>query len=168
MIFEDGGVAIPGCEAQAVSTSGTASCAASFATAGAHLISAVYTGDPNFSGSTSPILTETVNQGATTTGVTSQVDPSVSGQTVTYTAIITATAPAAGTPTGTVTFTDGGTTVIGCFAQPTVGGVAPCTTMYAGVGGHDITAVYNGDANFTSSTSPIFTQTVNQGATSAW
>ena len=167
VMFEDGGIAIPGCEAQAVSTLGTAVCAASFATAGAHLISAVYAGDPNFSGSTSPILTETVNQGATTTGVTSQVDPSVSGQTVTYTAIITATAPAAGTPTGTVTFTDGGTTVIGCFAQPTVGGVALCTTMYPGVGGHDITAVYNGDANFTSSTSPMFTQTVNQGATSS-
>ena len=166
VMFEDGGVTITGCAAQAVSAAGTAVCAASFATAGGHPITAVYSGDSNFSGSTSPILIETVNQGATTTMVTSSVDPSVSGQTVMYTAIVTATAPAAGTPTGTVTFMDGGTTISGCIAQPMVGGVAPCTGMYAGVGGHAITAVYNGDANFTSSTSPILTQTVNQGATS--
>ena len=164
--FEDGGVTITGCAAQAVSAAGTAVCAAAFAAAGAHPITAVYSGDPNFSGSTSPILTETVNQGATATAVTSSVDPSVSGQTVIYTAIVTATAPAAGTPTGTVTFMDGATTISGCIAQAMVGGVAPCTSVYAGVGGHAITAVYNGDANFTSSTSPILTQTVNQGATS--
>jgi hypothetical protein len=166
VVFEDGGVTIPGCAAQAVSAAGTAVCAASFATAGANPITAVYSGDSNFSGSTSPILAETVNQGATTTVVTSSVDPSVSGQTVIYTAIVTATAPAAGIPTGTVTFMDGATTISGCIAQAMVGGVAPCTTVYAGVGGHAITAVYNGEANFTGSTSPIVTQTVNQGATS--
>ena len=166
VMFEDGGVTITGCAAQAVSAAGTAVCAAAFAAAGAHPLTAVYSGDSNFSGSTSPILTETVNQGATATVVISSVDPSVSGQTVTYTAIVTATAPAAGTPTGTVTFMDGATTISGCIAQAMVGGVAPCTSVYAGVGGHAITAVYNGDADFTSSTSPILTQTVNQGATS--
>lgn len=167
VMFEDGGVTISGCAAQAVSAWGTAMCPTAFATAGAHPITAVYSGDSNFTASTSPILTETVNQGTTTTMVTSSVDPSVSGQTVMYTAIVTATAPAAGTPTGTVTFSDGGTTIGGCTAQPTVGGVAICTAMYPGVGGHAVTAVYNGDANFTTSTSPIFTQTVNQGATSS-
>ncbi len=167
VMFDDGGVTITGCAAQPVSAWGAAMCVAAFATAGAHPITAVYSGDSNFTGSTSPILTETVNQGATVTMVTSSVDPSVSGQTVMYTAIVTATAPAAGTPSGTVTFSDGGTTIGGCIAQPTVGGVAICTAMYPGVGGHAITAVYNGDANFTSSTSPILTQTVNQGATSA-
>jgi hypothetical protein len=166
VMFEDGGVTITGCAAQAVSAAGTAVCAASFATAGGHPITAVYSGDSNFSGSTSPLLTETVNQGATATVVTSSVDPSVSGQTLIYTAIVTATAPAAGTPTGTVTFMDGATTITGCIAQPMVGGVAPCTSVYAGVGGHAITAVYNGDPDFTSSTSPILTQTVSQGATS--
>ena len=166
VMFQDGGVTITGCAAQAVSAAGTAVCAASLAAAGGHPITAVYGGDSNFSGSTSPILIETVTQGATATVVTSSVDPSVSGQTLIYTAIVTATAPAAGTPTGTVTFMDGATTVSGCVAQPMVGGVAPCTSMYAGVGGHAITAVYNGDGNFTSSTSPILTQTVNQGATS--
>jgi hypothetical protein len=166
VMFEDGGVTITGCAAQTVSAAGSAVCAASFAAAGAHPLTAVYSGDSNFSGSTSPILTQTVNQGATATAVTSSVDPSVSGQPVIYTAIVTATAPAAGTPTGTVTFMDGATTISGCIAQAMIGGVAPCTSVYAGVGGHAITAVYTGDANFTSSTSPILTQTVNQGATS--
>jgi hypothetical protein len=167
VMFEDGGVTITGCAAQVVSAAGSAVCAAAFASAGAHPITAVYSGDANFTGSTSPVLTETVNQGATATAVTSSVDPSVSGQTVIYTAIVTATAPAAGTPTGTVTFMDGAFTISGCIAQAMVGGVAPCTSVYAGVGGHAITAVYNGDANFTSSTSPVLTQTVTQGATSA-
>jgi hypothetical protein len=165
-MFEDGGVTITGCTAQTVSAAGSAVCVASFATAAAHPITAVYIGDSNFSGSTSPILPETVDQGATATAVTSSVDPSVSGQTVIYTAIVTPTAPAAGTPTGTVTFMDDDTTISGCIAQPMVGGVAPCANVYAAVGGHAITAVYNGDANFTSSTSPILTQTVNQGTTS--
>jgi hypothetical protein len=167
VMFEDGGVTITGCAAQAVSAAGIAVCAVSLATVGAHPIAAVYSGDSDFSGSTSPILTETVNQGATSTALTSSVDPSVSGQTVIYTAIVTATAPAAGTPTGTVTFMDGATAISGCIAQVMVGGVAPCTSLYPGVGGHAITAVYNGDANFTSSTSPLISQTVNQGATAA-
>src|ERR1019366_6271144 len=126
VMFEDGGVTITGCATQAVSAAGTAVCAAAFAAAGPHSIAAVYSGDSNFSGSTSPILTETVNQGATATAVTSSVDPSVSGQTLIYTAIVIATAPAAGTPTGTVTFMDGATTISGCIAPAMGGGVASC------------------------------------------
>ena len=166
VIFEDSGVTITGCAAEAVSAAGTAVCAASFAAAGAHPLTAVYSGDSNFSGSTSPILTETVNQGATAAVVSSSVDPSVPGQTVTYTAIVSVTGPATGTPTGTVTFMDGASTITGCIAQPMVGGVTPCSSVYAGVGVHAITAVYSGDANFTSSTSPVLVQTVVQGATS--
>ena len=166
VMFEDGGATITGCAANAVSAAGTAVCAASFAAAGAHPLTAVYSGDANFSGSTSPILTETVNPGATATVVSSSVDPSVPGQTVTYTAIVSATSPATGIPTGTVTFMDGASTITGCIAQPMVGGVAPCSSVYAGVGVHAITAVYSGDANFTTSTSPVLVQTVIQGATS--
>ena len=165
VMFEDGGITITGCAAQAVSAAGTAVCAAAFAVAGAHPIAAVYSGDSNFSGSMSPILTETVNQGATATAVTSSVDPSASGQTLIYTAFVIATAPATGTPTGTVTFMDGASTISGCIAQAMVGGVASCTSVYAGVGGHAITAAYNGDPNFTASTSQLLTQAVDPAAT---
>ena len=42
-----------------------------------------------------------------TTGLTSDHDPSAFGQSVSFTATVTATSPGAGTPTGTVTFMDG-------------------------------------------------------------
>ena len=166
VMFEDGGVTITGCAAKAVSAAGTAVCLASFPAAGAHPLTAVYSGDANFSGSTSPILTETVNQGATATVVSSSVDPSVPGQTVTYTTTVTAFAPASGTPSGTVTFMDGATTIGGCIAQPLIGGVATCSVAYPVVGSHAITAVYSGDVNFTGSTSPSLTQTVDPASTS--
>jgi hypothetical protein len=165
VMFEDGGVTITGCAAQAVSAAGTAVCATSFDTA-THTIAGVYSGDANFSGSTSPILTQSVNQGATATLISSSGDPSVSGQAVSYTASVTALAPASGTPAGTATFMDGAITVSGCVAQPLIGGVAACTVAYPGAGSHTITAVYSGDPNFTGSTSPGLTQTVNPAVTS--
>ena len=163
--FEDGGVTITGCAAQTLSAAVTASCATSFVTAGAHPITAVYSGDANFATSTSPLLTQSVNQGATSTLVTASVDPSVSGQDISYSAIVTALAPASGTPSGTATFMDGATIISGCIAQPLIGGVASCSIAYPGVGSHAVTAVYSGDPDFTGATSPVLTQTVNQGAT---
>ena len=123
----------------------------------------MYSGDPNFLASTSPVLTQTVNP-ATATVVASSVNPSVSGESLSYTAAVTVVSPAAGNPTGTVAFFDG-TAIAGCGAQPLVAGTASCNVNYAGVGTHGITTVYSGDANFISSTSPILTQTINQGAT---
>src|SRR5262249_50879686 len=83
-------------------------------------------------------------------------------QAVTFTATVAAVAPGAGTPTGTVTFKDG-TVVLGTFA---VGpdGTATFTTSFATAGGHVITAVYNGDANFAGS-SQALTEQVNAAAT---
>jgi large repetitive protein len=165
--FQDGGVTITGCAAQAVSAAGTATCSASLATVGAHPLTAIYSGDANFTGSTSPSIIENVNQGETATLVSSSVDPSLPGQMVVYTALVRATAPAGGTVTGTASFMDGGSPIGGCIAVPLVGGVASCSVAYAGVASHTITAVYSGDGNFTGSTSPALMQTVNQGATSA-
>jgi large repetitive protein len=165
--FQDGGLTITGCAAQAVSAVGTATCSTSFATVGAHPLTAIYSGDANFTGSTSPSLTENVNQGATSTLVSSSVDPSVPGQIVVYTVLVVPTAPASGTPTSTATFMDSGSPIGGCIALPLVGGVASCSVAYGGVATHSITAVYGGDGNFTGSTSPALTQTVNQGATAA-
>jgi hypothetical protein len=164
--FQDGGVTIAGCGAQAVSVAGTATCAITYAGPGSHSITAIYAGDANFTTSTSATLTQTVNRGNTTTAVASSANPSVSGQTVTYTATVTPTAPASGTRTGTVDFQDGGVTIAGCGAQPvSAGGTAICAITYAGPGSHAITAVYSGDANFNTSTSAMLTQTVNKGNT---
>ena len=109
--------------------------------------------------------TVTIAQAATTTAVTSNANPSVFGQTVTLTATVSVTAPGGGTPTGTVQFRDGGTAIAGCTAVAVSGGTAQCVTNALAVGSHTITAVYSGDANFTGSTSPNLTQTINRANT---
>src|SRR4030095_12654261 len=75
---------------------------------GTATVTAVYSGDLNFNGSTSPTFTQTVNQADTATAVNSSANPSVFGQSVTFTAIASATAPGAGTLTGTLQFKTNG------------------------------------------------------------
>ena len=79
-------------------------------TVATHSITAVYAGDTNFTTSTSSVAQD-VNQASTTTALTSDPNPSVSGQSVTFTATIAAGSPGSGTPTGTVDFLDGTTTI---------------------------------------------------------
>ncbi|WP_326608936.1 Ig-like domain repeat protein [Streptomyces scopuliridis] len=143
-------------------TGGVATFSVSTLSVGSHSLTAVYNGDASFTGSTSPIDTQTVTQAATTTALTSAPDPSVFGQPKTLTATVTAVPPGAGTPTGTVSFFDGAT-LLGT-ATLTVG-VATFTTSALGVGSHSLTAVYGGDVDFTGSTSPIDVQTVTQAGT---
>jgi len=106
--------------------------------AGSHTITAVYGGDNTFLGSTSNIVTQKVHYD-TTTVLTSSVNPSISGQSVTFTANVTASGD---TPTGTVTFSDGAT-VLGTVTLS--GGKATYTTSTLSIGSHPITASYGGD-----------------------
>src|SRR5581483_2919589 len=132
-------------------------------TVGTHAITAVYSGDTNFITSTSTAVLQTVNPGATTTALTSAPNPSVFGQAVLFTATVTAVAPATGTPTGTVSFMEGATT-LGMGALDG-NGQATFTTSALAVGPHTITAVYSSDETFATSTSPAITQTVNPAST---
>ena len=158
--FLDGGVSI-GTGTLAGGTATFTTAALSLAT---HTITVSYSGDNNFQGSSSAALSQTVNQGATSTTVTSSANPSVFGQSVTFTATVAASAPAAGTPTGTVTFLDGGVSIgTGTLA----GGTATITTSSLSVATHTITVSYSGDSNFQGSSSPALSQMVQQGATSA-
>ena len=92
---------------------------------------------------------------ATSTTLVSSLNPSTVGQAVTFTATVTSSA---GTPTGTVTFTDGATVLA---TVPLSGGTAAFTTSSLAAGTHTITASYGGSAGFAASTSPALTQTVN-------
>jgi hypothetical protein len=133
---------------------------------GTHAITALYSGDTNFVGSISNALSQMVNKANTTTSVTSNANPSVFGQAVTFIATATPVAPGAGTPNGSVTFADGGIS-IGSAALS--GGVAQFTTSALSVGSHAITASYNGDSNFIGSNSANTTplsQAVNAASTS--
>ncbi len=73
--------------------SGQATLTTSTLAVGSSSITAVYAGNTSFKTSTSPVLTQTVNQDATTTAVTSSANPSVYSQPVTFTAAVTATGP---------------------------------------------------------------------------
>jgi len=129
---------------------------------GSHSITASYGGDANFITSTSPTLNQAVNQDGTSTVLSSSVDPSVYGQSVTFTATVSAAAPGSGTPTGSVTFMDG-STALGSATLSS--GKASLKTSSLAVGSQAISAVYGGDGNFTTSTSAALTQTIQQDAT---
>jgi hypothetical protein len=127
--------------------------------AGNHSITAVYSGDTNFTGGTADPLNQVVNSADTTTTMSSSANPSVSGQEVTFTAMVQANLPGAGTPTGDVTFMDGDT-VLGTGTLDATG-KATFATADLDIGDHPITAVYGGDNNFNGSVSAVLTQTVN-------
>jgi uncharacterized repeat protein (TIGR01451 family) len=96
------------------------------------------------------------------TALVSSSNPSVFGQSVTFTA--TVTTPAAGTPTGSVTFFDSGVPM--GPAVPLIGNQATLTTNLLSVAPHPITATYGGDATFDPSTStPALAQVVNKAST---
>jgi hypothetical protein len=92
--------------------------------------------------------------------LTSNVNPSTFGQSVTF----QATVSGAGAPTGTVTFKDG-TAILG--TSNIVGGIATFVTSALSTGAHSITATYNGDAGNNPMTSAALVQTVNVPADSA-
>src|SRR6185369_15824418 len=77
--------------------------------AGGHSLTAVYSGNASFSGSTSAAHSHTVNQASTATALTSAPNPSTFGASVALTATVTVTPPGAGGPGGSVEFFDGAT-----------------------------------------------------------
>jgi len=93
---------------------------------------------------------------ATTTQLATSVNPSGSGQPITFTATVTS---ASGTPTGTVAFKDGAA-ILGTGTLD-IGGTATYSTSALSSGTHSMTAVYGGDGSFAGSTSATLTQTVS-------
>lgn len=101
--------------------------------------------------------------GATTTTVLPSATSVEAGASVTYVATVTPQTPGARTPTGSVEFRDGDSTIADCASQPLNGPgamVATCTVSGPAAGSHDISAVYQGDVNFGISTSPTAVVTV--------
>ncbi len=92
-----------------LNSSGVATLNTTMLTTGSNSITAVYSGDTNFTASTSAAVTVTVAQASSTTTVTASPNPSLVGQTVTLLATVTAVSPGAGTPSGSVQFFNGTT-----------------------------------------------------------
>jgi len=95
----------------------------------------------------------------TSTTIGSSLNPSAFGQLVTYTASVTSRA---GIPSGTVTFKGGDSTLGSATLNR---GQATLSTPILKVGVHSVTAVYQGDASFATSTSAPVLQTVKKEAT---
>lgn len=123
---------------------------------GSHSIVATYSGSESFAPSTST-FTQVVNRASTATSVLTSASPIVLGDPVTFTAGVTSQAPGAGVPTGTVTFRDGAAAMA---TSAMTNGLASSTATGLTVGSHTVTAVYNGDGNFASSSSTPLTQQV--------
>lgn len=127
-----------------------------------------YTPNPNYSGADSFTYTIEDGNGGTdtatvqvtvteaadesTTTLATSPNPSVVGQSVTLIATVAATGGST-TPSGTVSFFDGG--VFLGTGTLSAGGVASLITSTLSVGTHSLTAVYNGNAEFFASSSPM-------------
>jgi Bacterial Ig-like domain (group 3)/Beta-propeller repeat len=143
-------------------SAGTAIFSTSKLPLGSNMITAVYGGDSNFASSTSAPVNQVVLT-ATTTTLSSSLNPSTYGQAVTFTAAVTSILGAP--PDGeTVKFMKGAT-VLGTGALS--GGSASFTTSALPAGTNYIKAVYGGDANFAASTSKAVSQIVSKATTTA-
>ncbi len=119
---------------------------------GTHDVRAVYAATGDFGGSADS-LAQAVNRADTSTQVVSSASPSVVGSSVSFTAHVTARAPGAGTPTGTVQFQ-----MDGADLGPTValsGGSAGFTTSGLPAGTHTIGAIYAGSGSFAGSSDSL-------------
>jgi hypothetical protein len=141
-----------------ISTEANASCPASAGenfTAGAHVVTAVYSGDAEHSGSISNAATITVLQDSTTTSITSNSNSATYGQTITFTATVQ---EAHGTPSGQVRFLDG-SNVLGTETLTSVG-TATLSIANLSAGTHAITATYEATPNSASSTSAVLNEVI--------
>ncbi len=154
----------PLCTAVAM-TGVQATCATSALPAGNHAISATYNGDTNFNTSSGSLAGGlTVGQAATSIAIASSSNPSVTGQSVTFTASVSVVSPGAGNPTGTISFSIDGNPV--CSGVAISDGQATCSvSLNAGL--HPVSASYSGDSNFSSSNGSLAGgQLVNKADTS--
>jgi Bacterial Ig-like domain (group 3)/FG-GAP-like repeat/Galactose oxidase, central domain len=136
--------------------SGMATLSTTGLAAGLQSIVAVYGGDAINLSSSSAALSEQIMESTGVT-VTANVNTLYAGSSVTFTA--TVSVPGGATPTGTVTFKDGGNT-LGSGALMGAG-TATYSTATLAVGTHVITAVYGGNSNDAGSTSSAMSVIVN-------
>ncbi len=128
--------------------------------AGTQTLSVTFTPtNTNYAPTTGTLLL-TVNPGTTTIGVSSSLNPSTYGASVTLAATLS---PANAGLGEMVTFKDSGSPIgTGTISNR----LATYSTFTLASGTHSITAVYGGDGNYSGSTSVALTQTVNKLNTS--
>ena len=139
---------------------GAASFATSSLSVGVHSITVHYSGDANFTASTSSQVSITITPAATSLTLTVSPNAPVFGNPITATASITFSAPAI--PGGTVTFSVDGTTLP---AVTVANNAASLVLSTLSAGTHTISASYSGDGNFAPSAAGPVTVNVAPTAT---
>jgi hypothetical protein len=127
-----------------------------------------------FASSSTPAMTLTITAAATSTVLTSSVNPSIAGNTVTLTATVNVGSAGSGVfpANGSVNFTQGGSTITGCgaVAVNSSTGVATCTTPALSANNYSMSALYTtsvpsaGSPDYATSTGTL-TQVVNNATT---
>jgi hypothetical protein len=140
-----------------LNASGVASATVSTLGAGSYVITAVYDASTEFAGSSSNTITETVLGTDTVTALTASPNPAALAQTVTFTAQV-AVASGNGTPSGNVTFKDGGVTL--GTAVVSANGTATFSPAALAAGTHQIVATFNPTGNYAGSTSAAFAEQI--------
>jgi O-glycosyl hydrolase len=151
---------------------GVASLTTSTLSAGTtHSLTASFAGTASFAASTSAAVSLVVNAAAaslatTTTTLTATPNPVAAGANAVLTATVTS---ASGTPTGSVSFSDG-TTVLGTVAlaagtSPNTATATYSTSSLAAGTTHSLTATFAGSTNFATSASSAVALVVNSAIT---
>ncbi|MFO0845076.1 MAG: Ig-like domain-containing protein [Gemmataceae bacterium] len=138
----------------ALNSSGQAALTLSSLGVGVHSVVTSYGGNGNFIGSQSGLLPQGVNKAGTTTAIAASSTTSTFGQTVTFTAIVSAAAPASGVPAGTVRFFLDGQ----AYSDVPVNGAGQAGLALSNLsaGAHTVKAAYLGDSpSYLASQSPV-------------
>ena len=142
-----------------LATDGTATFTTSSLTVGSHAITASYAGNTTYDASAATVG-ETVSLATTSIAWIASAAPSVVGQSVTFTIIVSADSDSS--PSGTVTIKDGSTT-LGIVTLDS-DGTGKLTTSFTKLGNHKIKAIYAGTTIFTAS-SALLLETVKRAST---
>ena len=145
----------------AFSASGACSFSAptvSFIAVGLCQVAANQAGNANYADAT-PVtqsfnVTAAGGPAATGTTTTSNNNPSIPGQSVTFTATVRRTSDSTAVTSGTVTFKEGASTLAGPTAV-NASGQASFSTSSLSLGSHTITAFYNGNGSFVASNGSV-------------
>ena len=143
-----------------VNAAGQATLAVPALAAGSHALSARFAGDQYHLPSTSPAITETVQLRPSTTSLTASSSSYLTGEQLTLVAVIHTDGPVS--PTGTVTFTSGDSTLGTSSVSP----AGAATLIFSpDAAAYNVVATYRGDASYSGSVSKAYTLTAGSTST---
>ena len=137
----------------------TYTCSIASAVAGTYSATAAYPGDTTYSSTSGTDSSAVVKAASLATALmlSSSKNPSRVGQSITYIARVSPIPNS-----GTVAFSDNGSTITRCATQSiSASGAATCTLSYASAGSHNIVATYSGGSGFSGSTSRNLSEIVS-------